>query len=253
MSKVSGANATAAKATTTGAYQRVRDRGLAFPVLMAEEVFQRTTNWGGHCGDDGLFWTAAGVRSLGTFGAYDRGFFRQISRSHQLNHASRHRLCRFHEAANPGQGDEAYSAHLINVMKQHQQSLCEAPLQRPDDHHPAEVLYLDGTGVFNPAAFRQKVGRELAPQYLPPGFVLTQAALGSDNTLTETQQVLEIAHGDHGYAGDEPFIVVGLAHPNRAHATSSPRHMEELLAGCQGLARKRGHELLTQLFVAPHF
>lgn len=77
-------------------------------------------------------------------------------------------------------------------------------LARPKDFHSARVVYVDGTGSFNPAAV----------EGLPAGFVVSRKFMTPEQSKVEVGIALSIAFGDHGFgkkfSDREPLVVVAI-------------------------------------------
>lgn len=75
-------------------------------------------------------------------------------------------------------------------------------LKRPNEFHNARMIYIDGTGLFNPSKCKE----------LPPGFVVSKKYMTPNQALSEVKLATDIALGHHGF-GDkfsqkEPLIIV---------------------------------------------
>ncbi|MBI5370209.1 hypothetical protein HZA85_03415 [Candidatus Uhrbacteria bacterium] len=75
-------------------------------------------------------------------------------------------------------------------------------LRRPKEFHHARVVYVDGTGVFNPDSVKG----------LPQGFVVSEAYMTSTQAASEVGLAASIALGDHGFGkkftNESPLLVV---------------------------------------------
>ena len=77
-------------------------------------------------------------------------------------------------------------------------------LDRPKEFHNARVVYLDGTGRFNPSRVSE----------LPQGFVVSARYMTPEQALSEVQLAIKIAFGEHGFGDkfsqDDPLVVVAI-------------------------------------------
>ena len=77
-------------------------------------------------------------------------------------------------------------------------------LKRPTGFHNSRVVYVDGTGRFNPS----KVS------YLPQGFVVSRKYMSAQQALSEAWLAAKIAFGEHGFGKkftqEKPFIVIAI-------------------------------------------
>ncbi|MBI5793791.1 hypothetical protein HZA87_01750 [Candidatus Uhrbacteria bacterium] len=77
-------------------------------------------------------------------------------------------------------------------------------LDRPKEFHNARVVYVDGTGRFNPSRVPG----------LPQGFVVSARFMTPEQALSEVQLAIHIAFGEHGFGGkftqDDPLVVVAI-------------------------------------------
>lgn len=77
-------------------------------------------------------------------------------------------------------------------------------LARPKDFHNARVVYVDGTGLFNPSAV----------EGLPAGFVISRKFMTSEQARAEVGVAMSIAFGDHGFgkkfSDKDPLVVVTI-------------------------------------------
>ncbi|MBI4435202.1 hypothetical protein HY630_00880 [Candidatus Uhrbacteria bacterium] len=77
-------------------------------------------------------------------------------------------------------------------------------LDRPKEFHNARVVYVDGTGSFNPSVV----------EGLPAGFVVSRKFMTPEQAKTETSIAMSIAFGDHGFgkkfSHEEPLIIVAI-------------------------------------------
>lgn len=75
-------------------------------------------------------------------------------------------------------------------------------LARPNEFHNARVVYVDGTGAFNPSVV----------EGLPAGFVVSRKFMTPGQARTETEIAMSIAFGDHGFgkkfSDKEPLVLV---------------------------------------------
>jgi hypothetical protein len=78
-------------------------------------------------------------------------------------------------------------------------------LARPTEFHHARVVYVDGTGSFNPSAVHG----------LPAGFVVSRKFMTPQQARREVEIALSIAMGDHGFGKkfsvQEPLVIVAIA------------------------------------------
>lgn len=76
-------------------------------------------------------------------------------------------------------------------------------LKRPKFHN-AQVVYVDGTGRFNPSK----------AEGLPQGFVVSRRYMTTDQSLSETELASKIAFGDHGFGkkfdASHPLTIVAV-------------------------------------------
>jgi hypothetical protein len=241
-----------------GEYQAVREDGLVLEPWVAEALFSSQPGWGAHCPDDGLFWET-GWHRLGTFRRGGTEFLRPTRPFRSgprvlpvVTRFSWHRDCAEWAGVAGPLADAAYQQHLAAVASLHRQEVYEAKLQRPQGFHPGQVLYLDGSGLMNPAALRAAVGREAISAILPQGFVLT-AFTGSKGVWQEAHDlVTKVAFGPHGhgmrYERKYPFVLVGIAHPD----DESPASRSRLEAGLQRLVGRLGDlPVRHHLYTAP--
>lgn len=77
-------------------------------------------------------------------------------------------------------------------------------LARPKEFHNARVVYVDGTGSFNPSVV----------EGLPAGFVVSRKFMTPEQAKTEIAIAMSIAFGDHGFgkkfSEKEPLVVVAI-------------------------------------------
>lgn len=225
-----------------------------------DQLFCRTGRWGWHCMDGGLFFSP-GIHSMGTGHRLRPRQRQQIISDHALDHISWHEDCGYfgrHRRANgSGTGcqseiDRHYHRWVCDEASHHQSRVVKARLRRPHRFHPEQIVYVDATGLFNPTQFYRTVGITQGLQLLPPGFIISQSALG-DYGWYEVEQAISIACSDCGH-GERfetkyPFVMVGIAHPDSSRPTSGRRVMEANL--CRIAAQFHGLPLQYHVWVPP--
>jgi hypothetical protein len=96
-------------------------------------------------------------------------------------------------------------------------------LARPKEFHNARVIYVDGTGSFNPSVV----------EGLPAGFVVSRRFMTPEQARTETNIATRIAFGDHGFgkkfSAKEPLVIVTIGGEDLSSETL--REELETLAG----------------------
>lgn len=103
-------------------------------------------------------------------------------------------------------------------------------LERPMDFHHARVVYIDGTGSFNPSVV----------EGLPQGFVISRRFMTPSQASAEAGIAMSIALGDHGFGKKftqkEPLlvIVIGESETDEFSVESLQAEMEQLLASHAG-------------------
>ena len=83
-------------------------------------------------------------------------------------------------------------------------------LTRPAEFHTARVVYVDGTGRFNPSRVTE----------LPAGFVVSARFMTPEQALSEIQLAMKIAFGEHGFGDkftqDDPLVVITIGDSTEA-------------------------------------
>ena len=96
-------------------------------------------------------------------------------------------------------------------------------LTRPANLHNARVVYVDGTGSFNPSTV----------EGLPPGFVISRRFMTPQQARTETSIAMSIAFGDHGFgrkfSPQEPLMLIAVGGD-----TVTAQQLQEELEGLIG-------------------
>ncbi|NQV89949.1 hypothetical protein HQ487_00905 [Candidatus Uhrbacteria bacterium] len=98
-------------------------------------------------------------------------------------------------------------------------------LTRPMDFHNARVIYIDGTGSFNPSAL----------EGLPQGFVISRRFMTPTQASAEAGIAMSIALGDHGFGKKfthkEPLLIVVIGESNGGECSVEKiqSEMEQLL------------------------
>ncbi len=104
-------------------------------------------------------------------------------------------------------------------------------LTRPMGHHTARVVYVDGTGHFNPS----KVDG------IPQGFVISRKLMTPEQSALEVSIALQIAFGDHGLGNkinqSEPLMVIVIG-----NSEDSEFSAQGLQAEIDSLLEKRATE-----------
>lgn len=232
----------------------IRRDGLDLDPMMSKFLFVGQPTWGGHCPDEGMFWEP-GWHRLGTFrrgGAEILSPIRTIPGRPVVTKLSWHRDCAEWDGVAGHLADAAYRQHVCLLAHQHRQKVYEAKLMRPLGFHPGQVVYLDGSGLMNPAALRSAVGREVTAKSVPQGYILT-AFTGGKGVWQEAKDIVtKVAFGTNGhsdrYSKEYPFVLVGIANPNHQSPASRPR----LEAGIQRLIGGLGDlPIKYHLYTAP--
>jgi len=95
-------------------------------------------------------------------------------------------------------------------------------LKRPSEFHNARVVYVDGTGVFNPSCVEE----------LPQGFVVSRRYMRQEQTLSEVRLACKIAFGHHGFAerfsSESPLLIITIGDPAETEFACEHLH-DELL------------------------
>lgn len=96
-------------------------------------------------------------------------------------------------------------------------------LARPKEFHNARVVYVDGTGSFNPSVV----------EGLPAGFVISRRFMTPEQARAEAGIAISIAFGDHGFGKKftekEPLVVVTIG-----GEALSVEHLQQELQGLAG-------------------
>jgi hypothetical protein len=113
-------------------------------------------------------------------------------------------------------------------------------MSRPSGHHITRYTYIDGTGVFNPAAIKG----------LPNGFVISRKYLGAKETEVEADVSISISTGDHGFGAkitpNQPHVLVAIGNPKIRGLS-----VQMLKREMQPLVAKYGGKVIVDGFTAP--
>ena len=130
----------------------------------------------------------------------------------------------------PSEGDKLgkeFSRTIADKLGVNYRHIPIEEMARPSGFHIARVVYVDGTGMFNPSRIEQ----------LPIGFVVSRRFLQKDYALQEVETAIKIALGDHGFGErltkDSPFFVVPIGDPKNTNFS-----LDTLVKEVEPLARK---------------
>ena len=110
------------------------------------------------------------------------------------------------------------------------QHIKASEMHRPAELHTARVIYVDGTGHFNPSA--------IGYGHLPQGFGISRKFINAKYALEEIKISMDIAFGDHGFGKkftkESPLIIIAIGGDESKGEIPLDTLMAELQSGLDG-------------------